>query len=102
MTALIRTTSFIGFNELVGQLGGDPAALLRRFRVDPQMLQEEDARVPFRSLIGVLEYAAQSLDCPDFGLRMAEYQDLSVLGPVAVIARNSATVGQALEEISRF
>ncbi|MCY1412509.1 HTH-type transcriptional regulator VirS [compost metagenome] len=102
MTALIRTTSFTGFPELVSQLGGDPAALLRRFRIDPRALQEEDARVPLRSLVAVLECAAQELDCPDFGLRMAEYQDLSVLGPVALIARSSATVGQALEEISRF
>ncbi|MCY1351078.1 HTH-type transcriptional regulator VirS [compost metagenome] len=102
MTALIRTTSFIGFPELTARLGGDPDALLRHFRIDPRALREDDARVPLRSLVGVLEYAAQTLDCPDFGLRMAEYQDLHVLGPVALIARNSTTVGQALEEVSRF
>ncbi|TLX72497.1 AraC family transcriptional regulator [Pseudomonas nicosulfuronedens] len=102
MTALIRTTSFIGFPQLVAQLGGDPAQFLRRFQIDPRALEDDDARVPLRSLVAVLECAANELDCPDLGLRMAEYQDLHVLGPVALIARNSATVGQALEEISRF
>ncbi|PJI49096.1 MAG: AraC family transcriptional regulator [Pseudomonas sp.] len=102
MTALIRTTSFIGFPQLVAQLGGDCAQLLRRFEIDPQALDDDEARVPLRSLVGVLECAANELGCPDLGLRMAEHQDLQVLGPVALIARNSATVGQALEEISRF
>lgn len=102
MTALIRTTSFIGFPQLVSQLGGDYSRLLRRFRIDPHALEDDDARVPLRSLVAVLECAATELDCPDLGLRMAEYQDLHVLGPVALIARNSVTVGQALEEISRF
>ncbi|WP_159812307.1 AraC family transcriptional regulator [Pseudomonas sp. 18058] len=102
MTALIRTTSLTGFRELAEQFGGQPDALLQRYRIDPQCLFEEDARVPLRSLVGLLECAARELKCPDFGLRMADYQDLDVLGPIALIARSSATVGQALEEIVRF
>lgn len=102
MTALIRTTSFIGLPQLVEQLGGDIDQLLRRFQIDPRALEDDEARVPLRSLVDILECAANELGCPDLGLRMAEYQDLQVLGPVALIARNSATVGQALEEVSRF
>ncbi|MBB2494716.1 AraC family transcriptional regulator [Aquipseudomonas ullengensis] len=102
MTALIRTTSLNGFRELTEQLGGNPDALLQRFGIEPALLLEEDARVPLRALVGLLECAAQELNCPDFGLRMADYQDLHVLGPVALIAQSSATVGQALSEIVRF
>ncbi|MFI8479252.1 AraC family transcriptional regulator ligand-binding domain-containing protein [Pseudomonas sp. NPDC078700] len=102
MTALIRTTSFTGFRELVTQLGGDPQDYLARFRLPGHLLDEEDASVPLRTLIELLEYAAQALDCPDFGLRMAEYQDIHILGPVAIIARSSATAGQALAELVRF
>ncbi|WP_339485666.1 AraC family transcriptional regulator [Pseudomonas sp. EL_65y_Pfl2_R95] len=102
MTALIRTTSFTGFRELVSQLGGDPISLLDRFRVPINLLDEEDASVPLRTLVELLECAAEELDCPDFGLRMAEYQDIHILGPVAIIARSSATAGQALAELVRF
>ncbi|MBM7061853.1 AraC family transcriptional regulator [Pseudomonas sp. UL073] len=102
MTALIRTSSFTGFREVASQLGGDADALLERFRIRPGLLLEEDARVPLRSLVGLLECAARELDCADFGLRMSEYQDLHVLGPVAVIARTSATAGEALAQIVRF
>lgn len=102
MEPFIRTTSFVGFRELVAKLGGDPWPLLRRFRIKAQLLDEEDARVPLRSLVGLLECAAQELECADFGLRMAEYQNLHVLGPIAVMARSSASVGHALTEIVRF
>lgn len=102
MEPFIRTTSFAGFRELVVSLGGDPLVLLQRFRVSPELLDDEDARVPLRSLVGLLEYAAEELDCADFGLRMAEYQNLHVLGPIALIARNSTSVGHALTEIVRF
>jgi AraC-like DNA-binding protein len=102
MDPFIRTTSFAGFRELVGQLGQDPRPLLERFRVPLELLDDEDARVPFRSLVGLLEYTAEALACPDIGLRMAEYQNLHVLGPIALIARNSTSVGHALTEIVRF
>jgi len=102
MSALIRISSLTGFREVASQLGGDTDAMLRRFRIDPGLILEDDARMPLRALVGLLEYAAQTLDCPDFGLRMAEYQDLQVLGPIALIARSSATVGLALADIVRF
>ncbi|MEK1905218.1 MAG: AraC family transcriptional regulator [Pseudomonas sp.] len=102
MEPFIRTTSFAGFRELAVKLGGDPVALLQRFRIKPELLDDEDARVPLRSLVGLLECAAEELDCADFGLRMAEYQNLHVLGPVAVMALSSASVERALAEIVRF
>lgn len=102
MTTLIRTSSLTGFREVASQLGGQADLMLERFRIHPDVLMDEEARVPLRSLVGLLEFAARELDCPDFGLRMAEYQDLHVLGPIAVIARTCATAGEALEQIIRF
>ncbi len=76
--------------------------MLERFRIHPDLLTEESARVPLRSLVELLEYAARELDCPDFGLRMAEYQDLHILGPIAAIARTCATAGEAMAQVIRF
>jgi len=102
MNPLIRTTSFGGFRELVTLLGHDPQPFLARFRIRPELLDDEDARVPFQSLVTLLESVAEELACADFGLRMAEYQNLAVLGPIALIARNATSVGLALTEIVRF
>ncbi|MFJ3368256.1 AraC family transcriptional regulator ligand-binding domain-containing protein [Pseudomonas sp. NPDC086251] len=102
MDAFIRTTSFAGFGELVTKLGGNPTRLLQRFHIQPQLLEDVDATVPLRSLVRLLEYTASELDCSDFGLRMAQYQNLQVLGPIAVLARNSVSVECAVRDIIRF
>ncbi|UJJ30250.1 AraC family transcriptional regulator [Halopseudomonas maritima] len=102
MTALIKTTSLTGFVPLVRELGGEPETLLRAFAIDPQVIDNVTGVIPYRSLIGLLEYSAEHLQCPDFGLQMASRQSISILGPLAVIAQNARTVGEALREVAHF
>lgn len=102
MTALIKTSSLTGFVPLVRELGGDPDALLRHFSIDPQLVKSFTSVIPYRSVVGLLEYSADQLQCPDFGLQMAERQSISILGPLAVIAQNALTVGDALREVADF
>ncbi len=101
MTEMVRAAGLRGFHELVRALGGDPAALLRRQRV-PAVLDNEDALLPVPKLVRLLESAALALRTPDFGLRLAQEQDISILGPVAVAIQNSPTVGAALQVASRY
>lgn len=102
MTALIRITSLTGFPDLVRELGGDPDAILKRFNIEPQLLESISAVISYRSMINLLEYSAEKLHCSDFGLQLAERQSMMILGPLAVIAQNSSTVGEALQEIAKF
>jgi hypothetical protein len=96
MSDLVRSSVLTGYRDLVTSLSGDPAALLRRFRIDAAALQRQDALISFRAVVKLLEATALSLKCPDFGLRMSQQQDLTILGPVALIGLNSPTVGDAL------
>jgi AraC-like DNA-binding protein len=98
---LVRARALTGFTELVRAQGGDPATLLRRVGLQPTILDQPDATLRFDSAARLLERAARSLDLPDFGLRLSRYQDISVLGAVALLARHAATVGDALRGISR-
>lgn len=102
MTALIRITSLTGFPELVRDLGGEPNEMLKRFNIDPHLLENISAVISYRSMINLLEYSAEHLKCADFGLQLAERQSMMILGPLAVIAQNSSTVGGALQEIAKF
>ena len=77
-----------------------PAALPLTQRLPP-LLDNEDALLPVAKLVRLLEDAARTLGVPDFGLRVAQAQDISVLGPVAVAIQNSPTVGEALQVASR-
>jgi hypothetical protein len=53
-------------------------------------------------LIDLLERSATELSCPDFGLRLAERQDIGVLDTLAVAMRYSTTVGEAMACASRY
>lgn len=96
MTLLIRTASLTGFYELVTQLNGNADALLRRFNIEPDKVKNLEGVLPFQTTINLIEETARQLDCADFGLRLAQQQDLMVLGPVAAVALNAPSVGDAL------
>lgn len=96
LSDLVRASVLTGYRDLVLGLRGDPGSLLRRFKIDPGVLDRSDALISFRAVVRLLEGTSQALECPDFGLRMSQQQDLAILGPVAIIGLNSPTVGDAL------
>jgi AraC-like DNA-binding protein len=102
MASLLRATALLGYADLVGELGGDADALLRRFHLTLGVEHQEEAFVPFDAVVRLLDASADELGCPEFGLRMAAWQGMDVLGPVAVIARNAQTVQDGLAAIARY
>jgi len=85
------------FPELVRELGGDPDALLRQARIDPEIFTKRGSILEYRSMVNLFELAATELQRPDFGLRFAAAQSgIKVMGPVGVAMKNSKTLGQAL------
>lgn len=90
------------FPELVVSLGGDPAPLLRRARIDPFIFGKKGAVLEYRAFVALLELTAQTLERPDFGMRLAQLQaGDKVIGPVGVVMKNSSTMGQALGYCAR-
>jgi hypothetical protein len=100
--AMVRARSMRGYQELVRDLGGNPTPLLRKAGIDPAALNQLTAFVSFEAMIDLLERSATELDCPDFGLRLAERQDIGILDTLAVAMRYSATLGAAMECASRY
>ncbi|WP_237066962.1 AraC family transcriptional regulator [Microbulbifer guangxiensis] len=102
MTLLIRTSSLSGYPELVTELGGDPDALLRRSRIDPDKVRTLEGFVPLSAQAAALEHAAKALDCSEFGLLLSLRQGPEILGPMATIALEAETVGSALESLTEY
>lgn len=95
--ALVHAWALRGFGDLVAGLGGEAGPLLAALRLDPELLGNPRALLPYRSLVHLLERAAEELDCPDLGMRLATWQaEAAVLGPLGIAMHNSRTVGEAL------
>ncbi|PPJ20705.1 AraC family transcriptional regulator [Nocardia nova] len=102
MSDVIRAAALRGFGSVIEECGGDPAALLAHVGIEPALLDSEDALISHRGLARLLEHASAELGVPDLGLRVAERQDISILGPLAVVMLHSATLREAVESASRF
>jgi len=102
MTPLVRAAGLRGLVPLLDALGGDGAALLTRFHIDPDAPDSDDALIPAGAAARVLETAAARTGRPDLGLLLAERQDISILGPLAVAIETSPTIGAAIDCASRF
>lgn len=96
MTALVRASGLRGYMAMVEDLGGDARQLSVDCGVDPQILGDEEALIPYRQVIHLTEHCATELGVPDFGLRLAAVQDVGILGPLSVAIQNASTVEQAL------
>src|SRR5689334_20632570 len=99
---MVRLQAVQGYRELVADLGGDPTRLLRAGKIKASAFDQPAAFVSFGGMIQLLERSARELECPDFGLRLAERQDIGILGPLAVAMRYSATVGDAMQCASKY
>lgn len=102
MTSLIRGSALLNFAELVSSLGGDGEQLLRARGVDPAAPGDFDRFLSSAAAAAVIADAAEVLDCPDFGMRLARAQGIQILGPVAVIIRNAETFASAIDGVSRY
>jgi AraC-like DNA-binding protein len=102
MDSMVRAAALRGLTPLVDALGGDGAALLARFRVLPDDLESDDAVIPSTAAGRILETAAAELGRHDLGLRLAEQQNATVLGPLALAIENSPTFGDALVTANRY
>ncbi len=102
MNAMVQAQSLRGYRELVTDLGGSPTRLLRKAGIEPAAINRLTAFISFESLIDLLERSADDLGCADFGLRLAERQDIGVLGTLAVAMRYSTTVGEAMRCCSKY
>lgn len=99
---IIRATALSHYPELVGELGGDPAALLQTHGIQPADVGRSDVFLGLRGVIGAVEAAAAATGRPDFGRRLALRQGIEILGPLGVAARTAESLGAGLEIFDRF
>lgn len=102
VTDLIRASSLSGVSDLIEASGGDPAEIFRQAGINPDEPRDPGAFIPYSGLARLMNTAATTLGLADFGLRLSEYQDFAMFGPVAVLVRNAETLEDALIGLIRY
>ena len=92
MTAMVRASGIRGYAALMRSLRADPCALLARYGIDAHELDDDENLLSLRSVIHLLEESAALTGCGDFGLRLAERQDVNILGPFGILLQSAETI----------
>lgn len=90
---------------LAGELrrrGAPVGRILAEAGLSERALNAEDARVPFARSAAFFELAAAAVDDSRLGLHFAQTRDVRDGGLLAYVGLSSATVGDAIKNISRY
>ena len=96
---LVRSESLAGFSDLVSRLGGEPELLYRQVGLSRDVFDSPDNRLPYSAYVRLLELAAESLGCEDFGLRLAMNRKVLPIGILGLLMVHSPNVGAAIRAV---
>jgi AraC-like DNA-binding protein len=102
MRAIIRASAWVGFRELIEELGGDADEILAAAQVDAAALADPERYMPLKAFIDCQQIAAARLERKDFGLLMGAHQNLAMLGALSIAILNAPTTRQAIEICARY
>jgi len=94
-----RATSLRGFREVAAERGADLPAMMRLVGLDPALLHRPDEQIDIAAFCDLAERCAATWGLPDLWLRLASYQHLEILGPVALLTRTETDLRGALTSI---
>lgn len=99
---LVRIGSLQNLDRVLVKFGLDADAELAGLGMNPAMFQYGDMLVHIRILGELLDHFSELTRCEDFALELGAAQDLSMSGALAMLLQTCATLGDALQEISRY
>jgi len=102
MPSLIRATSLQGFEQLITSFGGDAQCILHECDIEVDLTQLEYQYMGYRQYAYLLEHCAQTFNCSDFGIRLANLQSFDILGPIALVAKTGTTLSEMLQWVIKY
>ncbi|HEY2071209.1 MAG TPA: AraC family transcriptional regulator [Rhizomicrobium sp.] len=88
--------------ELAVSKGADAATLAARSGIDPQMLQDQDNRVPFANFVALMRAGKELSGDPALALHFGEAYAMDELSIVGLIGMASETMADAFLQLNRF
>lgn len=88
--------------ELAVQKGASREALIARSGIDPELLGDQDNRVPLPSYVKLMRAGKELSGDPALALHFGESFDISELSIVGLIGRSCETVAEAFAQLNRY
>ncbi len=98
-SAITKICNVAAVQETLVELGVDPATVLRRAGVDPNLFSNPENVMPYAALGRLMMESVKATGCESFGLRVGANTKASSLGLTSLVSINSATVRDALQVI---
>lgn len=96
---VVRSAAISGF---LVEAGDAADAVLREAGIDPGQLELADTPIDIAQLQRLLAVAAERLQRPDFGLRVAQHQGLEMLGLLGHVLRGASTLQEVCSIGQRY
>jgi len=88
--------------KIIESSGVDPDPLMRKLRIDPQKIDDPNARFPYKRIDTLWAEAAALIDDPCFGLKAAIYWHPSNLSALGYAWLSSSSLRTALQRFSKY
>lgn len=102
MSRLVRSATLSRYAEVARSVSLDPLRFLAEAGLPQSCLDAGDTLVSASAACRLLEVSAAASGAEDFGLRMGESRQLSVLGPLGMVVRDAPTLRDALSAMVRY
>ena len=96
----VRASKLAGLTQIAAERGMALHPVMREVGLDPEVLRTPEAVIDYAAFCELLRRCAKAWNLPDVGLRMVRFQQIDVLGPVALLTRMERTVRGALAAIA--
>jgi len=102
MYRLVRSATLQGYAETARSVGLDPHQMLATVGLPRTCIDQTDTLISASAACRLLEVSAAASGVEDFGLRMSEKRQLSILGPLSLVIREEPTLRDALNSMLRY
>ena len=98
---LTSPLNLLGLREAAAELGVSVEPLMLRHNIDPSLLESFEGFMPAISIVELVEDAAETFNCPHFGLLAAKHRPGLAWGVLTQLIKASPNVGVALRNCHR-
>ena len=98
----VRLGTTISVPEVLLELGADPDAVLAEVGLSRKLFDDPDTRISFRERAHLIRVCTERTRCSHFGLLIGQRAELSSMGLIGYLVRNSQNVESALRSLVHY